>query len=171
MTAGVDSEVAPALAGLLAAAESLRELVAGLAPDQVWTQSSADVIRLLRAHSALASVVEAAGLALVREADVRCLAADHGQSSTSVWLAQLLRLHPAEAKTRVTEADVLARTATNTAAALLGGKVNPDQARAITTALTEIAKVGAAGDVTNAEATLLDEARVRHPGKLKQLGE
>ena len=95
----------------------------------MWTCAGGEVVELLRAQAELASVVEATGLALVREADVRSLAADAGQPSTRTWLAQLLRITPGLAGARIADAEVAGRKAREVGAALAKGRVNTQQAR------------------------------------------
>src|SRR3954454_10720684 len=123
-----DSAVLEQLAGTV---EGARKCALMLDPSQVWTCPDVEVEALLRMHAQLESVTAAIGHLIVRDADVRGLAQADGKKSTASWLGTKLTLHPAEAKARVKTADMLSRKATATQAALIEGRVNPDQARAI----------------------------------------
>ncbi len=170
MTAGVDIEAGSALADLATAAELIRNVAARLSPEQVWACTSAEVVALLRAGQDAASACEAVGLAAVREADVRSLAADAGQPSTRTWLAQLLLLTPGEAKARINAADVTCRRARELGTALAGGAVNTEQARAISWALGKVEKVASAAEYTAAEHTLVAGAKAHDGNDLRRLG-
>lgn len=146
MTATVDVDADSVLADLRAAVQVLRAAAARLSPEQVWSCSGAEVVEVLRAGQEAASAAAAIELAAVREADVRDLAADHGQPSTATWLAQLLHLSAGAAKGRVLDADVMCRRARDLGAALAGGAVNTEQARAISESLVKIEKVASAAE-------------------------
>src|SRR5690349_15689485 len=98
MTLGTDMGEHPAVALLANAVEDVRKAVSMLAADEIWTATNRDLILLLRSQNRLDSATAAAGCLLVREADVRGLGTEDGQVSTAAWLAKLLTLHPAEAK-------------------------------------------------------------------------
>src|SRR4051794_5136392 len=134
-TVGGDSAVLEQLAGTV---ESARKTALMLDPAQVWTCSDAEVEALLRMQAQLESVTAAIGHLIVRDADVRGLAQGDGKASTASWLSQKLTLQPGEAKARVKTADMLSGKATETQAALIEGRVNPDQARAIAKGLGRI---------------------------------
>jgi hypothetical protein len=160
----------PAVALLASAVDDARKVAGLVAADQVWSCSSGDLITLLRVNAELSAVLESIDLSVVREADLRGLAGDDGQVSTPAWLATLLRLHPAEAKSRVKVADILSRRALSTAAALAEGKLNPGQARAIASALSGIEADASIEEFGEAEELLLREGRFLHPGQIGRVG-
>ncbi|MBA3744106.1 DUF222 domain-containing protein [Sporichthya sp.] len=170
MTVGAVGGVHPAVALMANAVDDARKAAGMLGADEVWTATAGDLITLLRAQSRLESATAAVGHALVREADVRGLAAEHGQHSTGAWLAQLLTLHPGEASSRVKTADLLARKATDTAAALAAGKINASQARAAAAALRKIEPHASAAEFTQAQEFLLREGAGLHAGHITRLG-
>ena len=140
-----------------------------LAPDEVWTASNGDLIQALRATADLDAVLTAAQSCAIREADVRGMAAADSQTSTAVWLSRTLRLHPGEAKARVATAGMLTGKARETGAALLDGKLNTSQARAVAAGLTRIEPHASAEEFAQAEEFLLREGRFLHSGQITRL--
>jgi hypothetical protein len=169
MTVGTGMGEHPALALLANAVDDVRKAAELLAADQVWTASNGDLITVLRSAEKVASATEAVRLSAVREADVRGVAGEHGAPSTQSWLAQLLTLHPGEAKARVKAADLLTGKAPDTLAALAAGKVNPDQGRAIARGLGKIAPHASAEEFAQAETFLLREGIGLHAGHITRL--
>ena len=123
MTVGAVVGKSPALEQMLGAVESAVKAAASLAPDEMWTCTDADVEALLLAHARLEAATAAIGHLIVRDADVRGLAAHDGMVSMARWLATKLTLTPGEAKARVKTAEMLSRKATDTASALAEGRV------------------------------------------------
>jgi hypothetical protein len=78
-------------------------------------------------------------------------------------------LHPGEAAARVKTAEMLSRKATATAAALVEGRVNPDQARAIARGLAKIEPHASTEEFADAEAFLLREGVGLHAGHIARL--
>jgi hypothetical protein len=169
MTVGTGMGAHPAAELLNSAAELARKAADMLAADQVWTANNGDLITVLRGAEKLASATEAVRLCAVREAEVRGVAGEHGAPSTQSWLAQLLTLHPGEAKARVKAADLLTRKAPATLAKLVEGKVIPEQARAIARGLGKIEPHASAEEFTEAEAFLLREGAGLHAGHITRL--
>jgi hypothetical protein len=169
MTVGTDMGAHPAAELLNSAAELTRKAAELLAADQVWTANNGDLITVLRSAEKVAAATEAVRLCAVREADVRGVAGEHGAPSTQGWLAQLLTLHPGEAKARVKAAEMLCRKAPAAMAKLAEGKVNPDQARAIARGLGKIEPHASAEEFIEAEAFLLQEGIGLHSGHITRL--
>jgi hypothetical protein len=167
--AGSAEAVHAARASLLRAIAEGRSAVGSLSPDQIWTCSDADVRELVALHAQLDALSAALGHLIVREADVRDLASKDGQVSTASWLMQKLTLHPGEAKARVKTAEMLSRTATATCSALVEGRVNADQARAIARGLDKIEAHASAEVLGEAEAFLLREGIGLHSGHITRL--
>jgi hypothetical protein len=138
-------------------------------PQEIWTCSDATVEALVLMHAQLESVTAALGHLIVRDADVRDLASKAGAVSTASWLGQKLTLHPGEAKARVKTAEMLSRTATATQDALVAGRVNADQARAIARGLDRIEPHAGAEVLGEAEAFLLREGIGLHSGHITRL--
>ncbi|WP_245541752.1 DUF222 domain-containing protein [Sporichthya polymorpha] len=168
MSAGVGMH--PALATIASAVEDVRKVAAMLTADEVWTLTDADLELMVRAQSELDSAVAAVGVRAVREADVRGLSLQDGKISTAVWLGQKLNLHPAEARARVKDADILSRKGTATVEALADGKLNRDQARAVARSLRKIEAVGSASELAKAETFLLAKSHGADPGAILRLG-
>src|SRR4051812_38533404 len=167
MTQGAGIHVATEL--LLGAGEQARKAVAMLAPDEIWTASSDDLVTFLRTQAELDAVSAAAGHLVVREVDVRDVAGEHDQASTKRFLGHLLTLTPGEAKARVKTAEMLCRKAPATLAKLPEGKLNRDQARAIAEGLDTIDPHASAEDFPRAEAALLRDGIGLHAGHITRL--
>jgi hypothetical protein len=161
----------PATVELMSTAlESVRKVVDFLSPEQAWATSNGDLIRLLQLREQHSAALAALDAHLVREADVRGLAAGEGQPSTQAWLAKLLKLTPGEAKARVKAAGVLATKASGTAAALRDGKLNADQGRAVAKALGGIADDTSDEEFAQAEKLLRREGRGLHAKEIERAG-
>lgn len=169
MTVGTVGGEHPARALMAQAGELLRTAAGMLSVDEVWTCSSLDLDAMLRTHAQLESVTAAVGYSIVREADVRGLATEDGQVSTASWLSKKLTLHPGEAKARVNAADMFSRRAAATHAALVEGRVNADQARAVVRGLAKIEPHASAEEFTDAEEFLLREGIGLHAGHITRL--
>lgn len=159
----------PAVALLAGALEDVRKAAAMLATDEAWTASNGDLVRVLHEAERVASATEAVRLSAVREVDERGVAAGDGQVSTAAWLSKKLTLHPGEAKARVKAAEVLSRKAPTTLAALIAGKVNPDQGRALARGLGKIEPHASTDEFAQAEAFLLTEGIGLHAGHVTRL--
>jgi hypothetical protein len=156
--AGHDSGAEALAVELLdAAVEAARKAVELLAPTQIWACSSRDLIRLLQLREQLDAVSAALSAPVICEAEVRGMAAEHGQPSTAAWLAKLLKLTPGEARARVRTADILTRKAPDTAAAMRDGKLNAAQGRAVADALNGIEDDASPDEFAEAEKLLRRE--------------
>ena len=171
MTVGAVAGESPVLEQLLSTVESGLKTAAMLSPDEIWTCSDSDVEALLLVHARLESVTAAIGHLIVRDADVRDLAGSVGMKSTRRWLATKLTLTPAEAKARVQTADMLSRKAKGTAAALLEGRVNSTQVRAIAKGLGQVESLASADEFAEAEAFFLTEGIGLHAGHIARLAD
>lgn len=159
----------PATALLAEAVEMSRKAAAMLAADQAWTASDGDLLRDLRLLGQLEAAAAMVGHELVRESQVRNLAAADGQSSTPAWLSRAMRLHPGEAKARVNDAAMLTGKASTTGTALRDGELNASQARAIAAGLGRIQAHASADEFSQAETFLLREGRFLHAGQITRL--
>jgi hypothetical protein len=171
MTVGAAAGLSPVRELLLSTVENARKAALMLSPDEMWTCSDADVEALLTLHAQLESVTAAIGHLIVRDADVRDLAGTAGMTSTRQWLAAKLTITPGEAKARVKTADMLSRAAKATHAALIAGRVNPEQARTIATGLEQIEPVASAEEFADAEAFFRTEGIGLHAGHIRRLAD
>src|SRR4051812_16483278 len=173
MTVGAEGEgvetTHAALALLCGMVEDGRVTAGMLSPDEVWTCSDATVDALLVMHAQLESVTAAIGHLIVRDLDVRDLASKDGKATTASWLAKKLTLHPGETTARVKTADLLSRKATATQTALIEGRINADQARAIARGLAKVEPHATAEEFTGAERFLLREGIGLHSGHITRL--
>ncbi len=153
-----------------AALEAVRKVVDFTAPDQAWATGNGDLIGLLQLREKHSAALAALDVHLVREADVRGMAAGEGQASTQRWLAKLLKLTPGEAKARVKAAGLLAGKAKDTAKAMRDGKLNADQGRAVAKALNAIADDTSDEEFAQAEKLLRREGRALHAKEIERAG-
>lgn len=169
MSVGAVAIEDPVLEMLSGAREMLHKVALSLSPTEVWKCSPAAIEQMLLLQQDVESVAAAIGLLVVREADVRGLAAADGQPSTQRWLAHKLTLQPGEAQARVKTADRLCRKAPDTLNALIEGKVNPDQAAAIAKGLDKIDPNASPDELADAEKLLLRDGIGLHAGHITRL--
>ncbi len=177
MIAGADGQGAgaapaalhPALTLLANAVADARKAAAMLAADSVWTASNRDLVLALRLREEGEAVFAAIGFTVIRECDSRGLAAADGQTSTALWLARQLHLHPGEGTSRVKTAQLLGTKAQATGEALLQGKLNASQARAVAAGLRRVDPHASPGEFTQAQEFLLREGRLLHSGQITRL--
>ena len=115
---------------------------------------------------ALSHRVLALQLALVREADARSLAVEHGAAGTAAWLRDRWRISGPAASRLVKLASVLS-TRPGLAAALADGVVNAEQAGVVSAGVARLPVV----QQDDGERFLLEQADVLGPRELGRLGE
>jgi Domain of unknown function (DUF222)/HNH endonuclease len=157
----------PVAAGVEAVSALLDEAVGG----GLWSLPDEDLLALLEAQERAAAKMTALGLALVREADGRDLAARAGAASTAALLRCRLRLRPCEAKARVELAAAVHGPMAATGQALAAGDISGDHARVVRRAVRALPTELPAGVAREAEAALVGFAAEFDPGDLARLGE
>lgn len=171
MTVGAVSGESMTVELMSAAVEAVRKVADLVGPDQVWSCTDGDLIQLLQLRERLASASAAVDVGVVREAEVRGMAAAEGQPSTQAWLAKLLKLTPGEAKARVKTAGLLTDRAKDTAAAMRDGKLTADQGRAVARALGKIEDDASPDEFTQAEKLLRREGRHLNAKQIDRAGQ
>lgn len=166
-SAGADS-IAVEL--MTAALECVRKTGEAVGPELIWTQQNRDLVLLLRLGEQIQAAAAAVIASVIREAEVRGMAAGDGQPSTAAWLAKLLKLTPGEAKARVRAAGLLAGKASATAQAMLDGKLNAAQGRAVADALGKISDRASADEFAQAEKLFGREGRALNAQQIGRAG-
>ncbi len=155
---------------MAAAVEAVRKVADVVTPERVWSCSNGDLTRVLHLREQLGAASAAVDVGVVREAEVRGMAAAEGQPSTQAWLAKLLKLTPGEAKARVKTAGLLTDKAKGTAAAMRDGKLNADQGRAVARALGKIENDASPDEFSEAEKLLRREGRHLNSKQIDRAG-
>ncbi|HWB37746.1 MAG TPA: DUF222 domain-containing protein, partial [Rugosimonospora sp.] len=145
----------------------IREAVGKLLATPVFAASSPDLVSRLTQVHVLVQQLTAVQVALLREADGRALAAEHGATSLTAWLADLWRVHPGSASRLVKLARLTDATAPAVGEALAAGDLNVDQAQVIGPAIADLP----AEHRPVGEAFLLDQAAVFGPRELGRLSD
>jgi hypothetical protein len=132
----------------------------------VWALPAEELTGCLDEWSRLRSQLDAIGLALVREADARAVAAGQGAASTAVWLRDGQRVSVHAAVRLVKLAAAVDADLPVTGAALGDGAVNLEQVGVIARAVADLP----AEHRAKGERFLLEQAAVFGPKELEVLG-
>jgi Domain of unknown function (DUF222) len=152
------------------AVQAAREALAEVAERPTWSIPDTELPELLKATDAAASAVAEMSCRLIAEAHNRNIANQHGATSTAAWLDRLTGCGRPEAS-RVTRT---ARRLTNryelVRVALAAGKISLAKAHVIRVALDRLPTELSADTLEQAQASMLEHARVLDPKGLARVG-
>lgn len=184
MTAGALLDATAPVVALDALSVATEDLLEVLAPSSAADAVEDDaLLELLRQTERLRNQLSVVESALIRSAQTRELAERHGQRRTAPWLAQLLRIAPAEATRRVCAAEALTPRTSMTgapeparrptlAAARTSGEVSPESISIVLSTLATLdRRLGDPEPVARAEADLTRYATTFDPPGLRQIAE
>jgi len=157
------------LVGVWEALEQVRTDAAKQADASLWALSDAELVDCLDTAHQLAQTVAALTAHLVRQIDVRGIAAARGHRNTADWLRDRLRLDRFAARELVEQGATLDRRP-ELDRALAAGAIDARQVAVIADALDALPGEVGAGLIGDAEARLLQLATEFAPGKLRRLG-
>lgn len=149
--------------------ERLGEEAAKCAGDPVWALSDDDLVSGLDAAHRLEAAAAAAKAHLVRQIEIRGIAASQDHRGIAHWLRSRLRIDPQTARDLVQVAGAIDRYA-GLDRAYSAGDVHTRQVWAIAEALDDLPADAGAEVVERAQSFLLDQAGQFEPAKLRRLG-
>jgi hypothetical protein len=137
---------------------------------EAWACSDLELIALIDECYAREQQALSQKLAAIAEFEGRGLARQQGAASTTSWLRDRLRLSSGTCSRLVGLAKALVRVAPQTRQALAEGRVNGEQAEAITAAVVALPDEAGPQVAAEAEALLVEQAQMLEPRHLRLAG-